>query len=126
MAAAEYFLGLYDYAYATRDLEDWRAISSPNCVFCASVVSNVEAMQVVSHTRVTSGTLIHGAAGVEVSPGAFFTVDVRARQSEEVELNAAGEIVETTPGGEYALLIGVEWANGVWSVREVDVNPASS
>ena len=41
IAAAVYFMKLYPYAYATGDLTQWQAMSEPECVFCASVVTNV-------------------------------------------------------------------------------------
>lgn len=42
IAAAEYFLLLYPYVYATGDLDEWEAMSHVECVFCASVSENVE------------------------------------------------------------------------------------
>ena len=33
-AAAQYFLQLYPYVYATGDLAEWKAMSHPECVFC--------------------------------------------------------------------------------------------
>src|SRR5690554_3704314 len=33
-AAAQYFLQLYPYVYATGDLSEWEAMSDPECVFC--------------------------------------------------------------------------------------------
>src|SRR5450830_1247918 len=41
-AAAVYFLQLFPYVYATNDLTEWRELSHPECVFCASVITNVE------------------------------------------------------------------------------------
>lgn len=41
-AVAVYFLQLYAYVYATNDLTEWRALSHPECIFCASVITNVE------------------------------------------------------------------------------------
>src|SRR5690606_13769770 len=41
-AAAQYFIELYPYVYATGDLDEWRAMSHEECVFCESVIVNVE------------------------------------------------------------------------------------
>ena len=49
IAAATYFLQLYPYAYNTGDLTEWKALSHPECMFCASVVDNVTAMHEQGH-----------------------------------------------------------------------------
>lgn len=41
--AASYFHELASYAFATGDLELWKAMSSESCRFCAAVVDQVEA-----------------------------------------------------------------------------------
>ncbi|WP_236755734.1 DUF6318 family protein [Actinomyces radicidentis] len=41
VAAAEYFVSLYPYVYATGDLTEWDAMSEDGCVFCGSVHDNV-------------------------------------------------------------------------------------
>ncbi len=41
VAAAEYFVSLYPYVYATGDLTEWDAMSEDGCVFCSSVHDNV-------------------------------------------------------------------------------------
>ena len=41
VAAAEYFISLYPYVYATGDLAEWDAMSEESCVFCSSVHDNV-------------------------------------------------------------------------------------
>src|SRR5665648_1058481 len=48
-AAAVYFLQLYPYVYATNDLTEWRELSHAECVFCASVITNVEEQIADSH-----------------------------------------------------------------------------
>ena len=39
--AGEYFISLYPYVYATGDLSDWQAMSTPDCGFCNNVITNV-------------------------------------------------------------------------------------
>ena len=39
--AGEYFLALYPYVYATGDLSDWQAMSTPECGFCNNVITKV-------------------------------------------------------------------------------------
>lgn len=117
---ARYYLALYAYAYATGDLADWRAVSDESCVFCGSVMTNVEAMQSLGHKQLESGTEIHEARGTEVNPGTFYSVDVQATQGATTEVDADGAVVGTSASSEYALLFALDW-NGGWTVREVDV-----
>ena len=41
VATGEYFLSLYLYAFATGDLSDWQAMSTPECGFCNNVITKV-------------------------------------------------------------------------------------
>src|SRR5450759_3701477 len=43
-AVAVYFLQLYPYIFASGDLTEWKALSHPECVYCASVLSGAEKM----------------------------------------------------------------------------------
>ena len=55
VATGEYVLALYPYVYATGDLSDWQAMSTPECGFCNNVITKV--------------TKLHAAGGwVDPSP----------------------------------------------------------
>ena len=42
LAAATYFMELYNYVNATGDLTEWDAVSDPGCEYCAAVHDDVE------------------------------------------------------------------------------------
>jgi len=44
IAAAQYFITLYPYVYATGDLTAFRAMSDATCKFCDSVITNATSM----------------------------------------------------------------------------------
>ncbi len=44
LAAATYFMELYNYVIATGDLTEWDAVSDPGCEYCASVHDDVAAL----------------------------------------------------------------------------------
>ena len=44
MATGSYFVQLYPYVYATGDLEQWRAMTRQDCLFCGSVITNVTSL----------------------------------------------------------------------------------
>jgi hypothetical protein len=120
-AVAVYFLQLYGYAYATNDLAEWRELSHPECIFCASVIDNVEA-QISAGQHCTGGLInVVDVSSLEVDPGRWWTVNVDLTQATSQKLNAAGELVEDFPEAKsYRMGLAVIYNNGVWSVRAVD------
>ncbi|WP_269471413.1 DUF6318 family protein [Actinomyces howellii] len=43
-ATASYFLNLFPYAFATGDLTTWKEMSEDDCIFCNSVIDDVDAL----------------------------------------------------------------------------------
>ena len=41
VATGEHYLSLYPYMYATGDLSEWQAMSTPECIFCNNVINDV-------------------------------------------------------------------------------------
>ena len=123
-AAAVYFLQLYPYVYATGDLEEWRELSHPECVFCASVITNVEE-QVAAGGR-SEGGLIHieSVETSEVSDG-YFSVFALATQEAGREYGPGGEALEESTGSHSEVIMVILWAEYRWSVRAVQVDGAS-
>lgn len=117
-AAAQYFLSLYPYAYNTGDLTEWRAMSHPECIFCASVIENVEALHAQGGYQ-TGGEITW--LSIEARNGELgeFFVDIRAEEAPALEwLN--GSSTEASSGGVSDLYFDLVAANG-WSVRGVGI-----
>ncbi len=121
-AAATYFLQLYPYVYATRDLAEWSILSDPECIFCASVISNVEAQQ--ESGTVNRGSLINlqEIEAREITRGSWFGVNATFVEGPSTELDQAGAVVSeraesTLNTVEFALTV----KDGAWTVREVEV-----
>ena len=125
-AVAVYFLQLYPYVYATNDLTEWRELSHPECVFCASVITNVEE-QVAAGNRSAGGLVeIESVAATEVSDG-FYNVEVIATQEPSVEYGPDGEVVEQSEGSRSLLTLVIVTSDSGWLVRatQVDEPPAA-
>jgi hypothetical protein len=120
-AVAAYYLQLYGYVYATNDLAEWRELSHAECVFCASVIDNIEA-QISAGQHCTGGLVeVSDVSSLEVDPGHWWTVNVDLVQAGSQKLNAAGELVEDFPEAKaYRMDLAVIYDGGVWSVRAVD------
>lgn len=116
-AVARYFLELYPYVYATGDLTEWRALSHPECIFCASVSADVESITADGH-RAGGGAITADISAAEVSPG-YFAVQGTATQDPGAEYDASGALLEESDGGDYELAVVVLSDNG-WAVRAVE------
>src|SRR5690625_2403296 len=101
VAAAEYFLLLYPYVYATGDLDEWQAMSHPDCNFCASVISNVDRI----HSE--DGYVVDEEMEITVieaylpeRDGGVFAVDLLLVSGTSVEYSVEGQVVEEWREGE--------------------------
>ena len=119
-AAAVYFLQLYPYVYATNDLTEWRELSHAECIFCASVIANVEA-QIASQERSTGGLVaVATVASTEVDPGKWWSVDVDLTQDPSRTYDVAGAVVDEAPETvAYHMDIAVIREGDAWLIREL-------
>ncbi|NUU19295.1 hypothetical protein HP550_18755 [Cellulomonas humilata] len=119
VAVAKYFLALYPYAFATGDLEPWDALGHPKCLYCANVRTEVQDQLAQGLHDVGGEAVVQSASGAEVSPGAFYKVDIDLTQSASRSVNAAGETVEEYPGPHaFHFDIAAVWEEGRWAIRE--------
>ena len=119
-AAAVYFLQLFPYVFATGDLEDYRALSHPECIYCANVAAAVEEM--FAHNEHSVGGLGASSDVVssEVDPGHWWLVTLTLVEQPSATVDNEGELVEKFPDvNTYRTGIAVVWENGSWLVREV-------
>lgn len=121
-AAAQYFLSLYPYAYNTGDLTEWRAMSHPECVFCASVIENVEALHAQGGYQTGGEITWLSVEGAGATTGTA-SVDAVAEQT-PTALVIGSEVEEVSSGGRASLFIDLIWSNG-WQIRGVDVEGES-
>jgi hypothetical protein len=121
VAVAEYFLLLYPYVYATGDLADWTAMSEPECIFCASVVSN--ATSIFDKNQHSEGGAVNvlSARGTEVDPGSWYSAQIETLESASATVAADGSVVEDFPGDTHmSTSVIVLWTDGRWSIRGVN------
>jgi hypothetical protein len=121
-AFAVYFLQLYPYVYSSHDYAEWAQLSHPDCVFCASVVSNVDRQVAAGHTNTGSAMTIRAAAATEISAGSRYAVEVRITEGPSVERDADGAVVSERVEPEDAVLTFALVHDGGWLVREVDAS----
>jgi len=119
-AVAVYFLQLFPYVGATGDLAEWRELSHPECIYCASVTSGIEDVFAAGHHSEGGLVSISSVVSAEVDPGRWWSVDVELVQSPSVTVDGAGNVVEDFPDTKaFHMDIAVVHEAGHWVVREL-------
>lgn len=119
-ALAVYFLELYPYVYATGDLTEWRALSHPDCKFCASTIKNVEEM-VAAGEHWEGGLAEFSTPKTTTVSFEFYTVHLSMTESVARRIDAGGQVVEEAPGGTSDMVVMLAAKTGSLLVRGVDV-----
>ena len=119
IAAADYFITLYPYVYATGDLTAFRAMSDATCKFCDSVITSATNMhtsggwadpwgQQITFTSITA----------DVSTPNRYVVELHLVSDQHVAHNT-GKSPVTVEAFEVAVLVQVLWKDGTgWIVKE--------
>ena len=120
IAAADYFITLYPYVYATGDLTAFRAMSDATCKFCDSVITSATNMhtsggwadpwgQQITFTSITA----------DVSTPNRYVVELHLVSDQHVAHNM-DKPPTTVEAFEMTLLVQVLWKDGTgWIVEEV-------
>ena len=119
-AVAVYFLQLFPYVFATGDLDDYRALSHPECIYCANVISHVE--RVVAAQQRSEGGLVAASevSALETDPGRWWLVTLTLVEQPSVTLDAGSSVIEEFPDVKtYRTDIAVIREGDKWLVREV-------
>lgn len=119
-AAVEYFLNLYPYAYATGDLDEWRELSHPECIFCASVIDNVEETFGEGFRTLGGLTTVSEVASRSVEPGDAWMVTGSLLQAPSRTVDAQDEVTNESEAGTYAISAFVFHDDSRWWIRGVD------
>ena len=121
IAAAQYFITLYPYVYATGDLTAFRAMSDATCKFCDSVITNATNMhtsggwadpwgQQITFTSITA----------DVSTPNRYVVELHLVSDEHVAHNT-GKSPVTVEAFEVPVLVQVLWKDGTgWTIEGVN------
>jgi hypothetical protein len=120
-ALAVYFLQLYPYVYATGDLTDWRALSHPECIFCASVIGNVEDM-VAEGEHWEGGLPVFSDVAVTEVSASFYNVVLDLTEEPARRLGSDGAVIEESTGGGTLITLVLVADDGRWLVREGQVD----
>ena len=123
VAAAVYFLRLYQYAFVTGDTKDFEAMSEQRCVFCNNVVSNVKKIHDSGGWADPWEQTFEKVEAYPLNPGyEYHQVDVTISSGES--LTYSGDPVTSSVNeaiSQERLRIAIRYADGRWTVGEVEV-----
>ena len=121
VAAAEYFVSLYPYVYATGDLTEWDAMSEDGCVFCGSVHDNVtELHESGGWADPWSQTVTADSYGNDPDNDARFVVPIKVESVPGLVHTGADSRTPTSSATTRTESIKVQliWTDDSWIVEE--------
>lgn len=124
-AAAEYFIGMYDYVMRTGDTSTWEEMSHDSCGFCSDAITQADRLQreratwsggEITRVEVTQTYPRDSATGI-------YPLDMRIEQAAATITSSDGEVLfegspETMP---YRVEVGV--VDNEWVVVEIAEEP---
>lgn len=108
VAAAKYFMGLYEYVYLTGDLEMWDAMALPECDFCQVVSDTVEELHKAGGHRVSGAPKWKGKPKTRpIQTRVMWEVTLEARVSASTTYDSEGDVVEENSAGDATVHLGM-------------------
>lgn len=121
IAAATYFLQLYDYAFSARDAESLLRMSAESCEFCSYVDESVAALVESGHTSVGPPVRVLSAVSTEIRPDEWFSARLQVEQDSTKEFAADGTLVSESEANVTDFVFALSWMGDRWRVDAVDL-----
>ena len=123
VAAAVYFLRLYQYAFVTGDTKDFAAMSEQQCKFCNNIIDKVTRLHQEGGWADPWEQTAEKVEAYPLNPGyEYHQVDVTISSGES--LTYSGDPVTSSVNeaiSQERLRIAIRYADGRWTVGEVEV-----
>ena len=123
IATATYVVQLYPYVYATGDLEQWKAMSQQDCLFCNSVITNVGKLHEAGGWKNPWTHTITQTGYADPGPGSEYSrVDVVFDQEASYSYDGTGAPPDVSePATGTLLMLAMKYVDGHWAIREGQV-----
>jgi len=120
LAAAKYYVGLFEYVYLTGDLEAWNTLAARECGFCEHVAEEVTSIHDAGGYRQYESFEFLGDPEIKKDPARkMFEVTLQANEGPSVEYDADGKIVNEAAGGPVDMTLGLVHELGAWHVAGI-------
>ncbi|WP_324649882.1 DUF6318 family protein [Georgenia sp. H159] len=117
-AAAEYFLKLFSYVYATGDLSEWSEFTHSDCMFCTSVAEDVS--ELYAHGGYADGPAIEVLTMEAMPPDedyAYYSVAIEASERTSRRFDRAGVVTEENETSDLEVDLVLDRVDGEWTIR---------
>ena len=123
VATGSYFVQLYPYVYATGDLEQWRAMTRQDCLFCGSVITNVTSLHDSGGWKDPWVHTITETGYSDPGPGSEYSrVDVTFDREATYTYDGTGAEPEVAePHSGTVIIFAMKYVEGHWVIREGQV-----
>ena len=123
VATGSYFVQLYPYVYATGDLEQWRAMTRQDCLFCGSVITNVTSLHDSGGWKDPWVHTITETGYSDPGPGSEYSrVDIVFSQEAAYTYDGTGAEPEVAePHSGTVIIFAMKYVEGHWIIREGQV-----
>ena len=123
VATGSYFVQLYPYVYATGDLEQWRAMTRQDCLFCGSVITNVTSLHDSGGWKDPWVHTITETGYSDPGPGSEYSrVDIVFSQEAAYTYDGTGAPPKVSdPVPRTLLILAMRYEDGHWIIREGQV-----
>ena len=122
-AAVRYFIDLYSYTYLSRDTAPFKAMSAEDCVFCNSVLAEVDQMIAAGETQSGGGVTVDA-----ISSNAYHAdvnahiLELETTQAPYIEAGWDEEVLAENDGATLAVSIILQKSLDGWIVLEAGAN----
>lgn len=119
VATGSYFVQLYPYVYATGDLEQWRAMTRQDCLFCGSVITNVTSLHDSGGWKDPWVHTITETGYSDPGPGSEYSrVDIVFSQEAAYTYDGTGAPPKVSdPVSRTQLILAMRYEDGHWIIR---------
>lgn len=120
IAAAKYYMGLFEYVHLTGDLTKWNEMASSSCDFCKAVSEGVKDLLEKGHYRRSGPPEWLGEARTQkVGTRTMWEVHMRARVSGSTTYDKDGQVVDTNDPERVTVSLGMQHDGTGWKTVEV-------
>lgn len=121
-SAAKYFLELYSHAIASREISEFRRLSSTDCYFCKDFTKHISKLK-ENNEYYEGGAISVSKIVRDEADGEEGTVKVYfyMKQQEASIVDANGAVVDSYPAASMGARVDLVFTEGAWLVTRVEV-----
>ena len=122
VAAAVYFLKLYQYAFVTGDTKDFAAMSEQQCKFCNNIIDRATRLHQEGGWADPWEQTFERVEAYPLNPGyEYHQVDVTLHSGDISTHHGDGSEGKNSPAETVLMRVAMRYHDGVWTVGDAEV-----